>query len=78
MVTFRADKNIIGHIVDWLGKDVTFTEIKEDSIVVSVRVNLNAMLYWALQYGNSVEILSPETLRNSVRDVVSKMWGQYG
>jgi predicted DNA-binding transcriptional regulator YafY len=77
LVSFRADRSIIGHIIDWFGKDIVFTEIKENSIVASVRVNLNAMLYWALQYGNSVEILTPEPLRDKVREAVEGMWEKY-
>ena len=76
-VSFRADKSIVGQIIDWFGTDVAFTKIEEDSVEAYVTVNENAMLYWALQYGESVEIITPETLRNSVREAVKKMWERY-
>ena len=80
-VTFRADlrvnANIVGHIIDWFGKDVRFSEIAEDAITATVSVNEQAMLYWALQYGMAVEILKPIELREKVREAVASMWEKY-
>ena len=76
-VSFRADKSIVGQIIDWFGTDIAFTKIEEDSVEAYVTVNENAMLYWALQYGNSVEILTPKSLRDSVREAVKEMWKKY-
>ena len=81
-VSFRADRranrNIIGHIIDWFGKDVVFTNVTEDSVDAAVTVNQEAMLYWALQYGTSVEILSPEALREKVREAARGILEKHG
>ena len=37
-----------------------------DKIIVTVKVSLNAMEYWAMQYLNNVEILSPTSLRERI------------
>jgi len=75
---FRADKSIIGQIIDWFGKDVVLTpESNGDSVIAYVTVNQAAMLYWALQYGISVEILNPPALREQVRKAVRGMWEKY-
>jgi predicted DNA-binding transcriptional regulator YafY len=76
-VTFRAGRDIIGHIVDWFGKDTRFSNETEDAVTVTVTVNEQSMLYWALQYGMSVEILKPAELRERVRDAVEGMWKKY-
>jgi predicted DNA-binding transcriptional regulator YafY len=77
-VTFRADENIAGQIIDWFGKDVLFANKADGSLVATVTVNENAMLYWALQYGMSVEILQPAGLRERVREAVKGMAEKYG
>ncbi len=67
-VTFRVPKEDIGEVFDWFGKDIDIKEDKDKSeyAIVSVRVNLNAMKYWTLQYLGMVEILSPRHLREDV------------
>ena len=45
--------------------------------MVTVKVSKQAMLFWALQYGQSVEILEPKSLREEIRDAVASMWEKY-
>jgi predicted DNA-binding transcriptional regulator YafY len=73
----RAKKDTVSSIIDWFGTDVDFSEETEDSVTVKVDVNEQAMVYWALQYGMSVEVLGPPSLRKSVADAVQGMWGKY-
>ena len=81
-VKFRAytsaNPYIVGHIIDWLGEDVEFTDVSEESVTVSINTNPKAMLYWALQYGLAVEILQPDSLRNEVRDALQQILARYG
>jgi len=72
-VVFKIDKKAIGHVLDWFGKDVSFMDETKDTVTTAVTVNEEAMLYWALQYGQLVEILSPPGMRKKIRDVVIKM-----
>ena len=53
-------------IVDWFGKDILVIKKKDGKIDVSIQAAPTAMLYWALQYAESVEILKPENLRERV------------
>ena len=80
-VTFRADmianKAIITHITDRFGMNIRLEKETEDSVLVTVTVNEQAMLYWALQFGMSVEILNPPELRKKVRDAIHDMWKKY-
>jgi predicted DNA-binding transcriptional regulator YafY len=76
-VVFRAQREIVSDIVDWFGLEVEFSGATESEVNVSVRVNENAMLHWALQYGEHVEILEPAGLRDRVRDAVAKMAAKY-
>jgi len=74
----QFDSNIVGHILDWFGNDVSFPEESEDEVTAYITVNEQAMLYWALQYGKAVEILEPQSLRNEVRKAAELMLERYG
>jgi len=80
-VKFRADKkvnpNIVGHIIDWLGKDVEFRDSTDESVIVYVDMTKIDMLYWALQYGEAVEILEPKELRDDIRRAVEAIRKKY-
>ena len=66
-VTMRIDKHLVADVIDWFGRDVLFYGETEDSVMVSVMVNLRAMRYWAMQYVNHVEVLRPERLREEIK-----------
>ncbi len=77
-VTFRAKKYLITDLMDWFGKDLTFSEESEDEVTVSVRVNFAAMRRWALQYALHIRILSPSSLAEQVADDVRTAAQNYG
>ena len=64
-VEFLADAGIIDQIVDWFGDNARI-EQSGDRVKVGVRVSPMAMEYWAMQYLNAVEILSPASLRSRI------------
>lgn len=67
MVEFIADGWAIDQIVDWFGKDIRIEERQDGRFLVCVKVSINAMEYWAMQYMNAVEIVSPIELRERLR-----------
>ncbi|MBA9086885.1 putative DNA-binding transcriptional regulator YafY [Fontibacillus solani] len=73
----RANRNIVGHILDWFGTNVQFTDITEDAVTSTVSVNEMAMFYWALQYGTSVEIVAPVRLRERLREATNAISEKY-
>ncbi len=76
-VTFNAKRKILNDIFDWFGTDVTFMEDNIEEVKVCVNVNLDAMQYWAMQYGLFVEILEPIELRERLKNAVSIMAEKY-
>lgn len=66
-VTMKIINYLVNDVIDWFGKDVTFTDEKDDYIIAEVVVNLKAMRYWAMQYGRFIEVLSPINLREQVK-----------
>ncbi len=69
-IDFIADVGIVDQIVDWFGNDIRIAKDKDDEkkVHVSVTASPNAMEHWAMQYANYVEILSPDDLRERIRD----------
>ena len=67
MIEFIADGWAIDQIVDWFGKDIRIEERQDGRFLVCVKVSINAMEYWAMQYMNAVEIISPKDLRERIK-----------
>lgn len=77
LVRMRVAESGINDVIDWLGSDVQITRESKDTLLVDVRANPQAMKYWAVQFGEKVEILLPEALRQEVRELVTKIYNKY-
>ena len=66
-VKFWAENFMIDALVDWFGKDFKILQKTDEKILIRVKVNETAMKFWAMQYGEYIEIISPERLRNEIR-----------
>lgn len=75
-VTFRVHNSAIGDVIDWFGADTLFKDEGEYS-AVTVMVNRRAMLYWAMQYAEKVEVLSPQSLRDEIKDSLQNALKKY-
>ena len=74
---FWADKNILDAVVDWFGKDFKILQKTSDKILINVKVNETAMKFWTMQYGDSVEIISPESLRFSIQQTAKNIFDKH-
>ncbi|MGN1052556.1 MAG: helix-turn-helix transcriptional regulator [Candidatus Scatosoma sp.] len=75
-VTFTVSGEwMFDQIIDWFGYRYR-AETKDGKIFVTVIASQNAMEYWAMQYLNAVEILTPvalrERIKNNVQNAVEK------
>lgn len=66
----------VNDFIDWFGKDVQFFK-SGDKIEAMLKVNEDALVYWALQYGEHVEILEPESAREKIKKSLAKMLEKY-
>ena len=66
-VTFRMKTYILNDVIDWFGTDVEFSNASGDEVTARVKVNLQAMRLWAVQYGPHVKVLSPEKLAEDIK-----------
>lgn len=77
-ITFRTDRATIGDVMDWFGNSARILKESEDVCTIRVTSNPKAMKYWALQYGERIEILSPQSLRDEVSAAALKIAEKYG
>ena len=66
-IEMRADKSITDQIIDWFGTGISITEEDDTHVRVSLKASPMAMEHWATQYIKHVEILSPQSLRDAIK-----------
>ena len=77
-VTFRFNSKILKDVIDWFGNDIALKETKDKDIIdATVKVNINAMKFWAMQYGENVTITSPKKLVNDIKKQPTDMKKRY-
>ncbi|MCQ2550832.1 MAG: WYL domain-containing protein [Clostridia bacterium] len=76
-VTLKVKEDRMDDIIDWLGQDFRVLESKEGFVTIMVMANLNAMKYWAIQFGEAVQVLAPEGLRREVINSLDNIRRQY-
>lgn len=76
-VTIRLMKKGIGDFIDWYGSDFRVIKEYDDALTLKIRVNENAVYYWALQYGGIAEVLAPAVLRQRIREGLEQMLEKY-
>lgn len=79
-ITLRIEPFILDEIIDWFGKDFIITENREESLTLELQCNEEAMLYWALQYGQYAEVLKAASIRiydkyNKISKNIISMFG---
>lgn len=77
LVKLRLNKAGINDCIDWLGKDIYLTKETDDTYIVELKANPQAMKYWAVQFGSNVELLEPEYLREETAELVKKIYNKY-
>ncbi len=75
-IVFTASEKTIDHVIDWFGKEV---EIKPngEKMLFTLYASPKAMLYWAVQYADEVEILKPLSLREDIKAFLNKAVDKY-
>ena len=76
-VKFWTYTSLMDQLIDWFGKDFRIMEQDGEDILVAVRCNKEAMIYWALQYGRYVEVVAPAALRKELQDIIDQMHRDY-
>lgn len=66
-VTFLTEEWMIDQVIDWFGKGIQIQK-HENNILITLKTSPEAMEYWAMQYANYIEVITPKKLRNKIKD----------
>ena len=59
---------------DRFGLDVQVSEIKEGWFTISTKVRVSpGFLSWITLFGNKIEVMSPNSLRSEIKEMLSKL-----
>ena len=75
-VEFLAEKWAVDAVVDWFGTNARIVPL-EGKYKVTINVSPMAMEYWAMQYLNAVEIISPQSLRDKIKENLANAVKKY-
>ena len=78
-IEFIADEFIVDQIVDWFGNDIRMSPNNElcGKVKIELLASPLAMEHWAMQYVNHVEVTKPDTLREKIKENLSKAMEKY-
>lgn len=71
-VTIKCRNYMMDTISDWFGTDFTIKRVDDEHFTATITASEKAMRYWVLQFNYKVEVISPESLRNSVVESLKK------
>ena len=77
-IKIKATTDRMDDLVDWFGKDFSILDNDGKSITVRLHCNEDSFFFWALQYGLTVEVLEPASLRERIKEAVNVMHEKYG
>lgn len=68
----------ISYVQDWFGENANIYQDKHDNkIYADIHGNEQALIYWCLQYGESIELLEPASTREKIKEIISSMNKKY-
>ena len=69
-ILFRCPAYLMSDVVDWFGKNIGIRTVEPGQVEVKVMVSEESILHWAVQYAESVEVISPKKLRKRIADTL--------
>lgn len=77
-VVLRMSRSCAGDVLDAFGSRAVMRALDDNRMEVRVTAALEGMRFFALQFGNHCEVVSPRKLREQVMEDVRKMTKRYG
>lgn len=71
-----TDDNSITYVMEWFGKNAKIYK-KNNTTYADIVSSEKALVYWCLQYGESVELLFPKQTRDKIKSILDKVNKKY-
>lgn len=76
-VQLKCDKSLIGIVIDRFGREVMAIEY-DDYFTVTVSVYQSPLFVsWIMGFGDKIEVLSPQSLRDTIKETAQKILNLY-
>ena len=72
-----TDDNSITYVMEWFGENAKIYK-KNNTTYADIVSSEKALVYWSLQYGESVELLTPKETRNKIKEKIEIIYNKYG
>lgn len=76
-VKFWTTETMMDTLIDWFGKDFKILQNENGKILINVKVNETAIKFWAMQYGENIEIVEPLFLRDTIRKTAERIFDKH-
>ena len=73
----RTSENLMDALIDSFGKDFRVSFGEGDDIIVDLKCNPDAFFYWAMQYGQNIEVLEPKSMRGRIKKAAEDIQKKY-
>lgn len=78
-ITLRVHNSLAGVIFDRFGRDVTVNIDDDEHFIINQPVTVSPILFgWFFQFGDKIEILSPESVKNEFLEQLDAVCKKYG
>lgn len=68
----------ISYVQDWFGENANIYQDKHDNkIYANIHGNEQALIYWCLQYGESIGLIEPVSTREKIKAIIDEMKKKY-
>lgn len=69
---------IVSYVKDWFGMNAKiYLDKEKNEIYADIQSNEQALIYWCLQYGKFVELVSPKLVRDEIKNIITTMQNNY-
>ena len=77
LIEIETDFAHINDIIDWFGNNVKIRQTDEKIYSATVQATKQAMVYWALQYSDSVTVKGPDDVVDEIRAAIKRAAEKY-
>jgi predicted DNA-binding transcriptional regulator YafY len=78
MVTFVADKSVIGAIYDKMGDQIKMFDLGNDTVKFTVKVQIgNPFLAWVIGFGDSLKVIEPSSVIADIKTLIKDAENNY-
>lgn len=77
-VEILAVEWIIDQVIDWFGKDIRIDKTENENLYkITLKSSPTAMLFWAMQYTDECEVITPVSLRERIKKTINRAMEKY-